>query len=1290
MKKKKHFQRANPSLQYARYPSGQPGGGMMYVPPGQKQSTLGQTFYGSQAGIPVGTEALFSPGVPLPNLPNVNPGGYPIQQRFPVAYNTFPVDRTLGDQDIPSFQQLRALARLYNGITLCERAWFDMVPRMQLKIGIKPEYVAAGAQEKDYQTEITYFLNWFETPDKMHDLHSWIRMALREQTQIDELYIYKRKTRSGKLYSLEIHSGDQFKPLLDDWGRIPEPPSYGIQQYPWGLPGAWFRTDEMIHYQESPAADTPYGQSRIERIIMLVNQAIRKQKKDLAHFTEGNIPQGYMMVPESAIWTPDQIDTFEQAWNALLAGSPVQQTRIRFTQPGMEYKAFEQYALDPTFDKFILNIAVSSYGMSMQDVAFTEDIHKSSGDSQQNVTYRRTIDPLATIYAMFLTDVMNHDFPEEFQGHMFKATFGGYDEEEDISELSAAYKDLVSSGILGVTAAGKLLKLPDDPNAPYIGRVVMSKDGPIFLDDVATEKMRSAQVQATLAGYQAASSSPQQQTIPNANNLKSSQQHAPQSGQSHQQQQAQTKPVAADSATESVAGSALHANALQSIKTQLQNRLAEQSTPEDNQFTDYLSEEDLDNLEGMQKSPETLENEEDIEALGGDNERIGLDDEDDEDEDEDAVMTPEEQQQENEIKLLLDADKDEPFSELERSVFYEIRRHHPGGHDHDQKTHGDWAHPSYAQGHAKSTTTASSATANATKSAAASGIQSSGLNGKITKAAASVQTAAADVLKARQNLENASAADKQSARQAVAQARQELHDARLALHLYREQARQAEQAAQKEAKVEAEKQRQAAAEKQKVKAKLEAQKQKLHIQKVAAAAKAKAAKIAVKAQLKAQVAASKAASKAAKPVHVAALKTAITHTTAAKQLLSLANTLGSKSILYNALASRQINSKWTAQDAEEAHQISQDLKQLAEMITNHQNEADVVGLVNNLNIALSELQGTHIPGRKISAGAGKIGATTGPKSSRTGISSGRVSVLEKLLAKSQAEITRVEESAFDEERRYTIDEVIQLFQEQMQNEEAGEEDEENTLGSKEERMAETTNSRAHADYKRWRQRALDDIKYERSFRGFTTVEIPEFIHTWISQALYTCTTTEDVKDVFLRAKNIEETVCIFFDIDGVFSIPNAGLQEIDIDNKEAWPIPHANTFLTSISALPLVTPVWLTHWGTKANAWNDRAEATSWDIAFPLSKQEHDLAKQRFPQYNRKLLSIEWYLSKHPYEFVVWMQDGFSPEETLWAEVKGIRLLDTTQEPLHSLLINSDNSAIAAIIENFFLREVAV
>jgi len=172
-KKQSTLQRATPA-----FPQG---GALMYLSPAQLSSLYGQTFYGTQTkNIPAGSTALFPAGMPLPPQPNVNPAGLPVQFRFPVSYNTFPVDRSLQKPDIPSFQQLRELAKLDWGIGLCERKLLRMIQSLELKITLTKRAVAGGAEEKNYQKEITAFQDWFSKPDPQHDIyiHAWMHQAV--------------------------------------------------------------------------------------------------------------------------------------------------------------------------------------------------------------------------------------------------------------------------------------------------------------------------------------------------------------------------------------------------------------------------------------------------------------------------------------------------------------------------------------------------------------------------------------------------------------------------------------------------------------------------------------------------------------------------------------------------------------------------------------------------------------------------------------------------------------------------------------------------------------------------------------------------------------------------------------------------------------------------------------------------------------------------------------------------------------------------------------------------------
>lgn len=477
----------------------------------------------------------FAPGSPLRPYQGVVPLGGPRQFSYNVGINLNNNDRSMGKPDIPSFEQLRLFAMLYEGVGLCERVLLDMIPNLVPQVTLRKDMAEGGAKAQDYQPQIKRWRAFLEmpSPGQQLDIHSWIRMAWTEQTQIDALAIFKHKTRGGGLYGLEIIDGSSVKPILDERGMVPLAnqgfPAW--QQYPYGVPGDLYTTDAMLYYRESPRAFTPYGFSRVERIITRVNQALRKEQRDLAKFTEGNLPAGIMEVPEANNWTPDQIDSFAQSWNALTAGNAQQQVRIMFTQPGMKYTEFN----DPVtgdkmteFDVFLLNVATGCYGLSLGDIGFTEDIHKSSGDSQQNMLYRRTLAPLITVYSRILTKVLREAFGDE----ELEVGFGGYTEAEDIVAQSTAYSGFVSSGILSPAGAARLMNFPE---VPETGPLFITKDGPLFLEDIARPEMRKAQQDAQIAGYKFAASAPapaqsEKQPPQSGNNNPDDEKSAPTSG----------------------------------------------------------------------------------------------------------------------------------------------------------------------------------------------------------------------------------------------------------------------------------------------------------------------------------------------------------------------------------------------------------------------------------------------------------------------------------------------------------------------------------------------------------------------------------------------------------------------------------------------------------------------------------------------------------------------------------------------------------------------------------------
>ncbi|MGC1862761.1 MAG: hypothetical protein WA733_17015, partial [Methylocystis sp.] len=72
-----------------------------------------------------------------------------------------------------------------------------------------------------------------------------------------------------------------------------------------GYPAVDYAARDIIYAPRNPRANRVYGFSPVEQIVMTANIALKRQMFTLSHFTEGNIPESLIGVPES--WTPDQI-----------------------------------------------------------------------------------------------------------------------------------------------------------------------------------------------------------------------------------------------------------------------------------------------------------------------------------------------------------------------------------------------------------------------------------------------------------------------------------------------------------------------------------------------------------------------------------------------------------------------------------------------------------------------------------------------------------------------------------------------------------------------------------------------------------------------------------------------------------------------------------------------------------------------------------------------------------------------------------------------------------------------
>jgi hypothetical protein len=402
-----------------------------------------------------GEGAIFAPGQPLRGVPGLaGRDGMPRQWAYRPAYN-FSL-RPRGTEQT-TFEQLRNLAALYDGIQLCERAYFDVLGRLELRVLPRMELLEEGEEVaaprwREPAARIEAFL---ESPYRTQDLRSWLVAFVRDLLEIDAVAIYTRTTRSGDLYALELVAGETVKPLIDESGRSPRPPEPAYQQFLYGLPAGQYTLDELDYLRETARTDSVYGLSRVERILLRVNQALRKQNFDLARFTDGVTPLGLIEPPAGLTWTPEELETFERLFNGLLTGNDEVRVRAKVLPPGASFESLR--GDDPLieFDRFLLNVTVASFGLTMDELGFTETSNRSVGESQQGVVYRRAVAPIAGLIAGYLTRKVRR-----WLDPRFTVSFGGFEEPGDFATRAEAFAQLIPLGVISPAQAARLLHLP--------------------------------------------------------------------------------------------------------------------------------------------------------------------------------------------------------------------------------------------------------------------------------------------------------------------------------------------------------------------------------------------------------------------------------------------------------------------------------------------------------------------------------------------------------------------------------------------------------------------------------------------------------------------------------------------------------------------------------------------------------------------------------------------------------------------------------------------------------------
>lgn len=406
----------------------------------------------------------FSPGEPIGPYDGFS--RTPRSQDFVPGYNIATRPRT---RERVSFETLRGLIEAYDVAQICIDHRIDSIRSLDWKL------IPVENFSGDVTDAIEIGMKALRKPDRINSFETWLAKWLFDVLAFDAGALYRLRNRRGDAVGLASVDGTTIAPLLDYWGRSPEPPTEAYVQYAQGLPWVWLTRNDLIYEPFRPRNNSPYGHAPLESIIVNANTDIRFQIYFLQRFTEGNIPQAFASAPES--WSPDQIEQWQELWDSFMYGDQSRKNQIRWMPGGSTIAWSNEKDFTDTFSMFLMRKTAAAYHVVPADLGFTETVNLSSSESQADVQHRVGDLPLIRYIQRVITGFLQEDL-----GLPLRHAFDLGEEQDDRVAQANADKIYIQNAVVSSSEIREMRFGLPEPAGTVVPRVFFTdRSGPIPL-----------------------------------------------------------------------------------------------------------------------------------------------------------------------------------------------------------------------------------------------------------------------------------------------------------------------------------------------------------------------------------------------------------------------------------------------------------------------------------------------------------------------------------------------------------------------------------------------------------------------------------------------------------------------------------------------------------------------------------------------------------------------------------------------------------------------------------------
>ena len=298
-----------------------------------------------------------------------------------------------------SFQQLRTI---FQTVTEVQIPAYILVTEL---LALEPALVNADGEP--LSPSRLSRLEWLiAAPDRRLSFHAWLKKFLFNVLVYDAPAVYLERDWLDRVVALHVIDGATIFILVDDLGRIPDPPTPAYTQFIWGQERRMMTRDELWYVPMRPVTWAPYGWSPIDQALPWITLLARILTHEANYYTEGTTPEAIVKAPPN--WTPQQVAEFEQLWNEVMR-DPAMRRRLRFLPAGAEVADIKRADWPQQLYEAARDNIALCFGVPMSELGKTPGQGlggKGYLDRMSQAFWRMGIAPLKSYVEGFFNDIL--------------------------------------------------------------------------------------------------------------------------------------------------------------------------------------------------------------------------------------------------------------------------------------------------------------------------------------------------------------------------------------------------------------------------------------------------------------------------------------------------------------------------------------------------------------------------------------------------------------------------------------------------------------------------------------------------------------------------------------------------------------------------------------------------------------------------------------------------------------------------------------------------------------------